>query len=220
MPGIFMFDAYGTLFDVHSAVMRAGASLGPKAGELSALWRAKQLEYSWTLTAMGQSASADFWQLTQRALDFALERFDVREPALRSALLDAYRTLNAFAEVPDTLSQLKATGHRTAIFTNGTRGMIEDAIRAAHLGRLIDQVITVEETGVFKPAMSVYAHAAQAAGMTSRREITFFSSNRWDVAGAAAAGFSPIWVNRAGQPDENPALAPLRVIPDLRNLLA
>jgi 2-haloacid dehalogenase len=220
MPGLFMFDAYGTLFDVHSAVMRAGAPLGPKAGELSALWRAKQLEYSWTLTAMGQSASADFWQLTQQALDFALARFNLRDAALRSALLDAYRTLDAFPEVPETLARLKSASHRTAIFTNGTRAMVEDAIRAARLGALIDQVITVEETGLFKPAMSVYAHAAKAAGVKSPREITFISSNRWDVAGAAAGGFSPIWVNRSGQPEEYPGLAPLRVIPDLRELLA
>lgn len=220
MPGFMMFDAYGTLFDVHSAVMRAGASLGPKAGELSALWRTKQLEYSWTLTALGQSARADFWQLTQQALDFALARFEVRDPALRSALLDAYRTLDAFIEVPETLERLKAEGHRTAIFTNGTRVMVEDAIRAARLGNLIDQVITVEETGLFKPAMTVYAHAAKAAGVMSPRDITFVSSNRWDVAGAAAAGFSPIWVNRTGLPDEYPGLAPARIVADLRQISA
>jgi 2-haloacid dehalogenase len=220
MPGIFMFDAYGTLFDVHSAVMRAGATLGSKAGELSALWRSKQLEYSWTLTAMGQSAPTDFWVLTQQALDFALVRFGVQDPVLRSALLDAYRTLDAYPEVPETLARLKTEGHRTAIFTNGTRAMVADAIRAAHLGKLIDQVITVEETGVFKPAMSVYAHAATAMGVTSPHDITFISSNRWDVAGAAAAGFSPIWVNRLSQPGEYPGLAPIRVVRDLKNLLA
>jgi 2-haloacid dehalogenase len=220
MPGFLMFDAYGTLFDVHSAVLRAGASLGPKAGDLSALWRTKQLEYSWTLTAMGQSAHADFWHLTKRALDFALERFDVREPTLRSALLDAYRTLDAFAEVPETLSQLKATGHQIAIFTNGTRGMVEDAIGAARLATLIDQVITVEETGLFKPAMSVYAHAVEAAGVASPGDITFVSSNRWDVAGAAAAGLRPIWVNRSGLPDEYPGLAPVRIVSDLRPISA
>jgi 2-haloacid dehalogenase len=220
MPGIFMFDAYGTLFDVHSAVMRAGATLGSKAGELSALWRSKQLEYSWTLTAMGQSAPTDFWVLTQQALDFALVRFGVQDPVLRSALLDAYRTLDAYPEVPETLARLKTEGYRTAIFTNGTRAMVADAIRAAHLGKLIDQVITVEETGVFKPAMSVYAHAATAMGVTSPHDITFISSNRWDVAGAAAAGFSPIWVNRLSQPGEYPGLAPIRVVRDLKNLLA
>lgn len=218
MLRIFMFDAYGTLFDVHSAVMRAGASLGPKAGEISALWRAKQLEYSWVLTIMGQSAPADFWLLTQQALDFALARFDIREPALRAALLDAYRTLDAFPEVPETLSRLRSSGHRTAIFTNGTRAMVEDAIGAARLGNLLDQVITVEEAGLFKPAMSVYAHAAKVVGATSPRDITFVSSNRWDIAGAKAAGFTPIWVNRAGQPDEYPGFAPTRVIADLRAL--
>lgn len=218
MPQIFMFDAYGTLFDVHSAVMRAGASLGSKAGEVSALWRAKQLEYSWVLTVMGQSTPADFWLLTQQALDFALARFDLRKPDLRAALLDAYRTLDAFPEVPETLSRLRSSGHRTAIFTNGTRAMVEDAIGAAKMGNLVDHVITVEETGLFKPAMNVYAHAAKVVGAARPCDITFVSSNRWDIAGAKAAGFNPLWVNRAGLPDEYPGFAPFRVIADLRAL--
>lgn len=220
MPGLFMFDAYGTLFDVHSAVLRAGASLGPKAGELSALWRVKQLEYSWTLTAMGQAHGLDFWVLTQRALDFALEHFDAQDTALRAALLASYRELEAFPEVPSMLEQLKAAGHRTAIFTNGTRAMVGDAIAASRLGNLIDQVISVEETGCFKPAMAVYAHAARAANIANPEEITFISSNRWDVAGAMAAGFTPIWVNRSRQPDEYPNLAPVRVVENLNALVA
>lgn len=220
MPGLFMFDAYGTLFDVHSAVLRAGATLGPKAAELSALWRVKQLEYSWTLTAMGRGGNSDFWVLTQRALDFALERFGAQDPVLRKALLDAYRRLDAFAEVPEVLGQLQSSGHRTAIFTNGTRAMVTDAIAAARLGSLIDQVITVEGTGHFKPAMAVYAHAAKEAGVGDLAAITFVSSNRWDVAGAAAAGFTPIWVNRSAQPEEYPDLPPVRVVNDLRALLA
>jgi 2-haloacid dehalogenase len=138
---------------------------------------------------------------------------------LRSALLDAYRRLDAFAEVPEVLAQLQSSGHRTAIFTNGTHAMVADAIAAARLGSLIDQVITVEGTGHFKPAMAVYAHAAKAAGVNNPAAIIFISSNRWDVAGAAAAGFTPIWVNRTTQPGEYPDLPPVRVVTDLRALV-
>lgn len=218
MSRIFMFDAYGTLFDVHSAVLRAGASLGAVAPELSALWRQKQLEYSWVLTAMGRGGSADFWTLTERALDFALARFEVADPGLRAALLEAYRTLEAFPDVPKVLGRLKTARHRTVIFTNGTHGMVKDAIAASRLGGLIDQVISVEETGHFKPAPAVYAVAARLAMADHPAEVTFVSSNRWDVAGAFAAGFTPIWVNRAGLPDEYPGLPPLRIVRDLHGV--
>ncbi|WP_150288061.1 haloacid dehalogenase type II [Rhabdaerophilum calidifontis] len=212
MPRIFMFDAYGTLFDVHAAVARAGASLGARAEALSALWRAKQLEYSWTMTLMGRAGEVDFWTLTGRALDFALARFAIDDPALRGALLDAY------PDVAPALAALKAAGHRTAIFTNGTRRMVEAAIAASGIGAMLDHVITVEPTGRFKPDPAVYAHARAEAGAPPPRKIVFVSSNRWDVAAAAHAGFTPIWVNRSGQPGEYPELEPAAVMRDLSSL--
>lgn len=215
---IFMFDAYGTLFDVHSAVIRAGAPLGDKAQELSALWRQKQLEYSWVLTAMGRGGSADFWTLTERALDFAMARFGLGDPALRNALLDAYRVLDAFPDVAKVLGRLKSARHRTVVFTNGTHAMVKNAIAASRLGGYIDQVISVEQTGHFKPAMPVYAVASRLALADHPSDITFVSSNRWDIAGAFAAGFTPIWVNRAGLPDEYPGLPPLKIVPDLHGV--
>lgn len=218
MSRIFMFDAYGTLFDVHSAVLRAGASLGPQALELSALWRQKQLEYSWTLTAMGRGGTVDFWTLTERALDFSLARFGVSDSALRDNLLKAYRVLDAFPDVPKVLGRLKSARHRTVIFTNGTHAMVKDAIAASRIGGYVDQVISVEETGHFKPAMAVYGVAARLAMADRPSDITFVSSNRWDVAGAFAAGFAPIWVNRSNQPDEYPDLPPMQVVNDLRGI--
>ncbi|MCA1952842.1 MAG: haloacid dehalogenase type II [Hyphomicrobiales bacterium] len=214
MPRIFMFDAYGTLFDVHAAVARAGAPLGARAEALSALWRAKQLEYSWTMTLMGRAGEVDFWTLTGRALDFALARFAIDDPAL----LDAYAVLDAYPDVAPALAALKAAGHRTAIFTNGTRRMVEAAIAASGIGALLDHVITVEPTGRFKPDPAVYAHACAEAGAPPPRKIVFVSSNRWDVAAAAHAGFTPIWVNRSGQPAEYPGLEPAAVLPGLAGL--
>lgn len=212
----FMFDAYGTLFDVHSAVREAGASLGPLAEPVSQLWRAKQLEYSWTLTLMG--AFDDFWSLTERGLDHALARYGVADPALRAALLDAYRTLGAYPDVAPALTRLKAAGKTTAIFTNGTRAMVDAAIAAAGIGALLDHVVTVEASAAYKPSPAVYDRAMRTAGISAAHEIVFVSSNRWDVAGAASFGMVPVWVNRAGLPNEYPGRDPVATLADLSGL--
>lgn len=218
MPRIFMFDAYGTLFDVHSAVMRVGAPLGVHRDAVSQLWRAKQLEYTWTLTLMGQSAGVDFSALTARALDFAFARYGVNDPALRQALLDAYLTLDAYADVAPALADLKAGGNTTAIFTNGTRTMVEAAVAASGIGPVLDHVITVEPTARFKPDPVVYEHARQTVGNPPPHEIVFVSSNRWDAAGAASVGFTPVWCNRTGQPPEYAGFDPVVVVSDLSGL--
>lgn len=217
MPaGTFMFDAYGTLFDVHAAVARAGASLGESAGPISQLWRVKQLEYSWTTTLIG--GFDDFWTLTERGLDFALARYGVTDAGLRRALLDAYLSLDAYSDVAPLLARLKTAGKATAIFTNGTRKMVDAAIAAAGLADLIDHVVTVEPVRAYKPAPGVYAAAQAAVGATRPGDIVFVSSNRWDVAGAAAVGFTAAWINRTGQPDEYPGLEPVAVLSGLAGL--
>lgn len=219
MPRLFMFDAYGTLFDVHSAVMQAGSPLGPLAAEFSALWRVKQLEYTWIYSAIGRAdASNDFAALTERALDFCLAKFGTNPPGMRAALLDAYRTLLAFPDVAASLSDLKSAGNTTAIFTNGTLSMVSAAISAAGIAGLIDHVVTVEGTGRYKPDPGVYRHAHAAVGSPAAADIVFVSSNRWDVAGAANYGFTPIWCNRTGQPPEYAGPDPITTISDLSGL--
>ena len=220
MARIFMFDAYGTLFDVHSAVARAGSGLGPKAEPISQMWRTKQLEYTWTLSLMGKAggAAADFAALTAAALDFTLARHGVDDPALRTALLAAYGRLDAYPDVAPLLKALAAAGHRAFIFTNGTRGMIDEAVAAAGIGPWLAGVITVEAAGCFKPHPTVYAHAAREAGAPAPGAITFASSNRWDVAGASACGWRAFWINRTGQPEEYPGLPPVAVLPGLAGL--
>jgi 2-haloacid dehalogenase len=214
----FMFDAYGTLFDVHAAVARAGISLGERAAAVSQLWRTKQLEYSWTTTLMG--GFEDFWTLTERSLDYALASHGLADPHLRAALMDAYLTLDAFPDVVPVLTALKARGCTTAIFTNGTRRMVDAAIEGAGLGDLIDRVVTVEAVRAYKPKPDVYAAAQAAIGAKHPGEVGFVSSNRWDVAGAAAFGFAAIWVNRSGLPDEYPGAAPRAVLRSLEGLQA
>lgn len=212
-----VFDAYGTLLDVHSAVQRHAAAIGPRSQVLSETWRQKQLEYSWVLSLCGRYAP--FWTLTERALDFALARHPDVDAGVRDALLTAYRSLDAYEEVPDTLDALRRAGLKTAILSNGDPAMLGAAVAAAGLEGRLDAVLSVDPAGIFKTAPRAYDLAPQALAV-ERERIVFLSSNRWDIAGAAAYGFAPVWVNRTGQPDEYPDLAPVRVIRSLDGLLA
>jgi len=211
----FVFDAYGTLFDVHAAIGRHRAAVGADADRFSEIWRTKQLEYSWTLTLMGQYES--FWELTGRALDFAFARFPKVDRNLRNSLLDAYRKLDAYPDARPTLSKLKGAGRATAILSNGSTDMLESAVKGAALHDVLDHVISVDAVRIFKPALPVYDLAINALGVAPN-EIVFVSSNRWDVAGASNAGLKPVWVNRAGNPNEYPGLNPVETVSDLGKL--
>lgn len=188
-----VFDAYGTLFDVHSAVRRGGAALGDKAGAVSELWRQKQLEYTWLRSLMG--AHADFWQVTADSLDFALAASGVQDAALRGKLMDLYLTLDAYEEADAALAALKAAGLTTAILSNGNPRMLDAAVTSAGLGARLDQVLSIEDVGIYKPDARVYQLAVDRLG-TAPEEICFLSSNCWDAKGAAHFGFKVAWINR------------------------
>lgn len=195
-----LFDAYGTLFDVHSAVAKEAGALGDKAQPVSATWRQKQLEYTWLRSLM--RAHADFWQVTGDALDYAMSAHGVSDPALRERLMDLYLRLDAYPEVPDTLARLRASGRRIGILSNGSPAMLNAAVEAAGLSSQIDEVITVEPVGIYKPDPSVYQLGQSHSGCRAG-QICFVSANAWDVAGAAHFGFKVAWLNRFGQPAEN-----------------
>ena len=214
MP-VFVFDAYGTLFDVHAAIARHRAAVGLDADRASEVWRAKQLEYTWTLTLAGRYE--DFWTLTERALDFALARFPSVDRALKPKLMDAYRTLDAFADAGAILRTLKARGHRTAILSNGSPAMLAAAVDAAGLGADLDAVLSVDAVRMYKPRPEVYRLVTTHFGVAPA-EVTFVSSNRWDVMGATAFGFRAAWINRGRMPDEYAELPPARVLTDLGGL--
>jgi 2-haloacid dehalogenase len=211
----FVFDAYGTLFDVHSAASRYRDEIGPAYERLSQIWRTKHLEYTWVTALSGRHER--FWILAERSLDTAIVSVGGVAPGTRDKLLAAYRTLSAFPEVPDVLSDLKRAGAKLAILTNGDPDMIDDAVRASDLGGVFDAVITVHEAGIYKPSSRVYQFACDRFGVAPA-DISFQSSNRWDIAGAKAFGFSCVWINRTGAPDEYPDLAPDRMVTDLRPL--
>jgi 2-haloacid dehalogenase len=216
-PAIFVFDAYGTLFDVHSAVARHRQTIGPQADLISDLWRSKQLEYTWVRTLAG--AYQDFEALTAQALDFAATRCGVGlSPALRASLLAAYETLDAFADARPALEGLKAAGARTAILSNGTPAMLASALASSGLADLIDVTISIHGLRRFKTVPEVYELVTRQFGLLPQA-IAFQSSNRWDVAGAVKFGFSANWINRTGQPDEYADLPPQRVLKSLTELL-
>lgn len=216
MTTTYVFDAYGTLFDVHSAVTRHAELLGPDAPAISALWRARQLEYSWVHGLADRYV--DFWTLTRRSLRYALSAHGLDpESDIASTLLTAYETLSAYPEVPDVLAGLRAGGARTAILSNATPGMLERAVAAAGLAAHLDAVISVDPIRRYKPDPAVYqlveTHMAAAPG-----NVLFQSSNAWDVAGASAFGFRAHWINRSGLPAEYPDMPPGSVLADLRTL--
>lgn len=194
-----VFDAYGTLFDVHSAVGRLRDDIGPGADDLSKLWRTKQLEYTWLRALMGKHV--DFWQVTGDALDYALASTGLGNAATRQALMDAYLTLDAYPEVPAMLARLKAAGMKLAILSNGEPKMLDAAVKGAGIDKVLDHVLSVEAVGIFKPHPSVYQLAVDQLEV-SASAISFQSSNAWDVNGASSFGFRPVWINRFGAPAE------------------
>jgi 2-haloacid dehalogenase len=200
MPSsIYVFDAYGTLFNVHGAIARHRDACGPDAERMSELWRTKQLEYSWTLTLSSQYV--DFWELTQRALDFALARTPSVDRSLRQKLLDAYFKLDAFPDARATLRKLKDAGHRTGILSNGSPNMLKGAVDTANIGADLDAVLSIDVLRMYKPRREVYALVTDHFKCMTQ-DVTFVSSNRWDVMGAQAFGFRTAWINRNKMPEE------------------
>src|ERR1044072_3625953 len=213
----FVFDAYGTLFDVHAAVARYREAAGPEADRFSEIWRSKQLEYAWMLSAAGHYV--DFWTLTERALDHAFARCPSVDRALRPALLDCYFKLDAFPDARAALGALKAKGLKTAILSNGSPGMLRAAVDNAQIGGGLDAVFSVDTIRIYKPRAEVYALATGAFAIAPA-DVAFVSSNRWDVMGATAFGFRCVWVNRTGAPDEYPEFAPVKVVRVLASFAA
>jgi 2-haloacid dehalogenase len=208
-----LFDAYGTLFDVHS-VVEAGRAVTDDPAALSALWRQKQLEYTWLRSLMGRYE--DFWAVTASALAFACRRLGLRvDDAARRRLMEAYLTLDPFPEVRGALARLR--GLPCAILSNGAPRMLDAVVAHNRLGEYLRAVISVDEVRTFKPAPIVYALGPARLGLT-RETIGFVSSNGWDVAGAKAFGFRAVWVNRAGAPPEELGVTPDIEVRDLGEL--
>lgn len=213
-----IFDAYGTLFDYRSAASRCRDVLGENFDQVNALWREKQLQYSWLRAIQGRHV--DFWQVTGEALDFALDTAAIADSTVRDRLMAMYLKLDAFPEVPDMLKRLNVAGLKTAILSNGSPEMLDAAVRNAGIGSLLDAVLSVEAVGVYKPHPKVYQYAIDQLGIKPG-EIAFQSSNAWDAHAASLCGMRVIWCNRYRQrPERLPGLpdfeiASLAELPDL-----
>ena len=210
-----VFDAYGTLFDFASAARGCADVLGDGIDRLTALWRDKQLQYTW-LRAL-QERHADFWQVTGDALDFALATLGIDKPGLRERLMDLYLKLDPFPEVPDVLRHLRNAGMRTAILSNGSPTMLDAVVKTSGLDALLDAVLSVEAVGVYKPHPKVYQLAVDRLAVPAAA-IAFQSSNAWDAYAASAFGMRVVWCNRYGaQPERLPG-APDRTVRSLAEL--
>jgi len=217
MRKYFVFDAYGTLFNLHAAAERHKEAIGPAWQQLSQTWRTKHIEYTWVHSLSRQPAK--FWDLAELSLDYAIASVGGGVTAdVRQKLMAAYRTMDAYTEVAEVLAELKRRGARLAILSNGDPDMLADAVRAARLEALLDDVLSVATAGIFKPAPAVYRLATDRFACQPG-DVSFQSSNRWDIAGAKAFGFHTVWINRTAAPDEYPGLRPDRIVRDLRALL-
>ncbi len=218
-----IFDAYGTLFDVAAAARQAASepSFAPLAQDwpvLAEQWRLKQLQYTWLRAITG--AHTDFWEVTQDGLDWALEKTGhAGDAALRARLLALYWELEAYPEVPAMLAALKAAGLNTAILSNGSPDMLDGAVQSAQIGDLLDDCLSVQSVGIFKPDARVYDLVGERFDV-ARDEVLFVSSNGWDAAGAAGYGFVTAWVNRAGEPVDRLPWKPQHVLNDLTGIPA
>ena len=211
-----VFDAYGTLFDVHGPLLKLAAEIGPEAENISKLWRQKQLEYTWLRSLMG--VHTDFWHVTGDALDYALEFHGVNEPGLKDEIMALYLKLDAYPEVKEALQAVKSRGQRTAILSNGSPSMLESAVRHAGLDKLFDFVLSVEDVGIYKPSRRVYRHAMQKLVLHAAPSSCFVSANTWDAQAAAQFGFQVVRVDRFGLKDDRIPGKPAAVIKDLSGL--
>lgn len=210
-----VFDAYGTLLDVGAAARKCQDRLGTLTDSLTALWRQRQVEYTWLRTLMNDYA--DFWAVTGEALDFAMAAHNLDDPGLRARLMETYLRLDAYPDSRPTLETLHGRGMKTAILSNGSPTMLAAAIDSGHLRQSLDAVLSVDSLQLYKPVPAVYQLACDHLHLEPQR-IAFVSSNGWDVAGSAHFGFQTIWLNRAGGPSERLPGKPVAVITSLTEL--
>jgi 2-haloacid dehalogenase len=212
-----VFDAYGTLFDVQSPVTKLANDIGEKALSLGALWRQKQLEYTWLRSLMG--VHADFWTVTRDALDFAMAELQIAEAGLADELMTLYLKLEAFPDVLEAIAALRQKGKRLAILSNGSPSMLDAIVRHAGLEKSFEHVLSVEEVGIYKPSRRVYRLAMQKFHLQDTPSVCFVSANSWDAQAAAQFGFQVVRIARAPKQDDRLPGKPARIITGLGELL-
>ena len=209
-----IFDAYGTLFDVNSAAEKCKDKIGDKWESFANFWRTTQLEYTWLRSLMKRHK--DFWQVTEDSLDKSMKAFSI-DPLMKSELLNLYRVLSPFKEVPETLKILKEKNLKLAILSNGTPSLLDELVKSNNLDNLFDDLFSIEEVGIYKPDSKVYNLPIKKYKI-EKNEVAFLSANTWDVSGGGNYGFNSIWVNRSNGIFDNLDYKPKNEIKNLNEL--
>ncbi len=210
-----IFDAYGTLFDVNSAAEKCKDKIGDKWENFANYWRTTQLEYTWLRSLMKRHK--DFWQVTEDSLDKSMKAFEI-ESSMRNELLDLYKTLTPFSEVPNTLKSLKDKNYKLAILSNGTPALLEELVKSNNLKDIFDDIFSIEEVKVYKPDSQVYNIPVKKYQI-KKNEFAYLSANTWDLSGAGNYGFNPVWVNRNNSIFDNLDYKPTHEVQNLNQLL-
>ena len=210
-----IFDAYGTLFDVNSAAEKCKDKIGDKWEGFANFWRTTQLEYTWLRSLMDRHK--DFWQITEDSLDKSIKVFNI-DPSMRNELLNLYKILSPYKEVPETLKTLKEKKFKLAILSNGTPSLLDELVKSNHLDNLFDDIFSIEQVGVYKPSSRVYDMPIKKYNI-NKSEVAFLSANTWDVSGGGNYGYQSIWVNRNNNIFDNLDFKPKYQIKDLNKLI-
>ncbi len=210
-----IFDAYGTLFDVNSAAEKCKDKIGDKWESFANYWRTTQLEYTWLRSLMNRHK--DFWQITEDSLDKSIKAFNI-DPSMKDELLNLYKVLSPFKEVPEVLKTLKEKKFKLAILSNGTPTLLSELVKSNKLDNLFDDLFSIEQVGIYKPDSKVYDLPIKRYGI-EKNEIAFLSANTWDVSGGGNYGYNSIWVNRNKNVFDNLDYKPIHEIKDLSELL-
>ncbi len=210
-----IFDAYGTLFDVNSAAEKCKDKIGDKWEPFANFWRTTQLEYTWLRSLMKRHK--DFWQITEDSLDKSIMTFNI-DPKMKSELLNLYKVLSPFQEVPETLKTLKEKKFKLAILSNGTPSLLNELVKSNNLDNLFDDLFSIEQVGIYKPSSKVYDMPIKKYQI-EKNEIAFLSANTWDVSGGGNYGYQSIWVNRNNNIFDNLDYKPNHEIKNLSELL-
>ena len=210
-----IFDAYGTLFDVNSAAEKCKDKIGDKWEGFANHWRTTQLEYTWLRSLMKRHK--DFWQVTEDSLDKSMKAYEI-DSSMRNELLDLYKILSPFKEVPEVLKSLKEKNFKLAILSNGTPSLLDELVKSNNLENIFDDIFSIEEVGIYKPDSKVYDLPINQYQI-QKNEVVFLSANTWDVSGGGNYGYNSIWVNRNNNIFDNLDYQPELEIKNLKDLL-
>ena len=210
-----IFDAYGTLFDVNSAAEKCKDKIGDKWEGFANYWRTTQLEYTWLRSLMDRHK--DFWHVTEDSLNKSMKAFKI-DPSMKNELLDLYKMLSTFPEVPEVLKSLKEKKYKLAILSNGTPSLLNELVKSNNLDNIFDNIFSIEEVKTYKPDPKVYNIPIKKYQI-QKNEVAYLSANTWDVSGGGNYGYTSIWVNRNNNIFDNLDYKPKNEVKNLKQLL-